>query len=334
MHWARFVGGCLFALAGLVFLSFFVATLILGGDALNGKVEGDRYFLSWGGEYTEVSEGVYRYSRAHGISMLVIFPLGVIGAGILLPYADRVEKRRIAARLREREPLTAPQFAERFFGPDMHRIELAAALRDILEEEVDIDLAGLRPDDRLDYVSRGAISSDPFLFMEIEDRLGVDTGVQDLARLEQAVQRITTFENLVDYVANCPKKEKTALEEAEADLPRGGFVTGLERVMGFVFGRGFFVLFALIVLGILAHSLGFPAVGNVLIGGSVSALGLAVVSAGLWLWMLALTTFRLRRKEGRPVGAWLGLLICGAAGTLVGYVGIGIIVGIFAHLPG
>ncbi|HXB58864.1 MAG TPA: hypothetical protein VNU95_04845 [Candidatus Acidoferrales bacterium] len=38
----------------------------LGGDAFQGKVEGDRYFLGSHGKVTQVSRKVYIYSVIHG----------------------------------------------------------------------------------------------------------------------------------------------------------------------------------------------------------------------------------------------------------------------------
>jgi hypothetical protein len=332
MHWARIVGGCLFGLAILSFLSFAAGALILGGDALNGKVEGDRYFLRSGSEYTEVSEGVYRYSRVHAISLFVIFPLGIFGGGGLLAYADRVAKRRIAAWLDKREPLTARQFAERFFGPDSFRIELAAALRDVLQHTVGVDLAGLRPDDRLEDVSHGIYPGDPSLFIDIEVRLGVGTGLSDYERFQQAAQRVDTFEHLVDYIAACPKRDPTA-EDDDADRPRGRLVSVLERVIGFIFGRGFFALLALCVLGIVLELLGFAIPGRVVLYMLPAGIGLGVAAAGLWLWLLAFATFRTRRHEGHTTFAWFGLIIWAVAGTFAAWCGISIILALVHHLP-
>jgi hypothetical protein len=71
------------------FTAFFVLSLTWGGDALNGKVVGGRYYLGHKGRYVEVSEARWRASRAHAISVLVTHPLGVLGGGLLLNYARR-----------------------------------------------------------------------------------------------------------------------------------------------------------------------------------------------------------------------------------------------------
>lgn len=65
-------------IAVLNFVSFLVATLVLGGDALNGHVAAGRYFLSSHGKLTETTEQLFRYSQIHGSSLFLTHPLGMI----------------------------------------------------------------------------------------------------------------------------------------------------------------------------------------------------------------------------------------------------------------
>ena len=53
------------------FASFVVVTLMLGGDALNGKRIDGHYYLAQHGHLTEVSAAIYRYSLCHAISVIV-----------------------------------------------------------------------------------------------------------------------------------------------------------------------------------------------------------------------------------------------------------------------
>jgi hypothetical protein len=80
-------------LAFFNFAAFFVVALMLGGDALNGKIEDGRYYLANHGRFTEVSSAVWHYSRAHVISVLITHPLGILGGGGLMAYANRKSKR-------------------------------------------------------------------------------------------------------------------------------------------------------------------------------------------------------------------------------------------------
>jgi len=62
----------LIAIAGFLNFCVFVAVdVLLGGDALNGRVEGTHYFLGSHGSYTEVSHAVFVYSACHAASALL-----------------------------------------------------------------------------------------------------------------------------------------------------------------------------------------------------------------------------------------------------------------------
>jgi hypothetical protein len=66
------------AVALLDFVSYLIATSYLGGDAVNGKIEGGRYYL-WGlyhgtKTYHEVSQAVFTFSRLHTYSLLFFGP--------------------------------------------------------------------------------------------------------------------------------------------------------------------------------------------------------------------------------------------------------------------
>jgi hypothetical protein len=80
----------------LNFLIFVAIATYLGGDAVNGKVEGGHYYLfgvrsepGRGKVYTEVSERVFIYSKWQVYSVCVTWPL-VIAAAIA---ENRLRKR-------------------------------------------------------------------------------------------------------------------------------------------------------------------------------------------------------------------------------------------------
>jgi hypothetical protein len=64
------------------FLVFWVVAGMIGGDALSGKVEGGRYYLSSHGRLTEVSAELYTYSLWHTRSIFITHPLAIL-AGLL-----------------------------------------------------------------------------------------------------------------------------------------------------------------------------------------------------------------------------------------------------------
>lgn len=71
------------ALGVLNFMAFAIIALCLGGDAVNGRSENGRYFLSSHGKNTEVSEAVFNYSRMHVYSVFITHPLAIV-SGIIL----------------------------------------------------------------------------------------------------------------------------------------------------------------------------------------------------------------------------------------------------------
>lgn len=86
----------LFFLAVINFVAFCAMTVVLGGDALNGTSVDGHYFLNSHGKYTEVSRGVFEYSYAHAVSLLVTHPLGLVAAiraRIRASHIPRLPKR-------------------------------------------------------------------------------------------------------------------------------------------------------------------------------------------------------------------------------------------------
>jgi hypothetical protein len=88
-RWANIVGTALLAVAAANFLAFAIVALILGGDALSGKAEGDHYYLRHKRRYTEVSREVWMYSRIHAISVCITQPVGIFVGGGALTWARR-----------------------------------------------------------------------------------------------------------------------------------------------------------------------------------------------------------------------------------------------------
>lgn len=74
--WLRMV----WIIAILNFASFVLIALANGGDAVNGKEEGGKYFVADHGRYTEVSKEFFQYSRIHIYSLLITHPAALIGA--------------------------------------------------------------------------------------------------------------------------------------------------------------------------------------------------------------------------------------------------------------
>ncbi|HZW74452.1 MAG TPA: hypothetical protein VFF43_12940 [Caldimonas sp.] len=67
----------------LDFAAFAVTALVLGGDAINGKIEAGHFFLGSHGHYTEVSEHVFTYSKWHAYSVFAAYALTFFGGLVL-----------------------------------------------------------------------------------------------------------------------------------------------------------------------------------------------------------------------------------------------------------
>lgn len=74
----------LFFIALINFAIFVMVAVNIGGDAISGKVENGRYYLSNHGKLTEVSPAVWQYSKIHAISVWITHPLGLAGAALFV----------------------------------------------------------------------------------------------------------------------------------------------------------------------------------------------------------------------------------------------------------
>ena len=92
----KYLAYTLVAIGILNFASYVIVALSLGGDAVNGKTEGGRFYLCEHGHYTEVSQSIFEYSRYHTYSVWMTHPLAMLGA-YLLYRENQSEKKRQAA---------------------------------------------------------------------------------------------------------------------------------------------------------------------------------------------------------------------------------------------
>ena len=91
----RRVAGILIVLGVANFVAAGCVSEIIGGDAINGKVDRGHYFLGNKGEYTEVSPAVYYCSLVHMTSMfLSVFVVAGGGIAYSLSYKHEMILRR------------------------------------------------------------------------------------------------------------------------------------------------------------------------------------------------------------------------------------------------
>jgi hypothetical protein len=70
-------------IGGVNFVWFAAESAQLGGDALNGYVADERYFVASHGTFTEVARGTWEWSRAHAISVFATHPFALLGMAYL-----------------------------------------------------------------------------------------------------------------------------------------------------------------------------------------------------------------------------------------------------------
>ncbi|HEX7577834.1 MAG TPA: acyl carrier protein [Verrucomicrobiae bacterium] len=109
------------------------------------------------------------------------------------------EKQHIEAHFGGRPTLGDKEFGEHYFSPD--RAEVAAKLRKILANHAGIDLSRMNPTDRLiedllmdDFDSMSTVE----FVIEIEREFDIEIP-------NEKAEKMTTFQSVVDYVAEAVK---------------------------------------------------------------------------------------------------------------------------------
>ena len=115
--------------------------------------------------------------------------------------ANKQTDRRIEAYFAGRPVLGEREFGEHYFPPE--RAEVATKLRKILASHVGIDISRMNPTDRFiedllmdDFDSMSTVE----YVIEIEKEFGIKIP-------DSAAEKITTFQSLVDYVADAVKSK-------------------------------------------------------------------------------------------------------------------------------
>ncbi len=67
---------------------FWFHSLYLGGEAINGRIENGHYFVANHGRLTEVTEVQFTANKLHGLSVLVLFGIGLL-ANLIVFWAGK-----------------------------------------------------------------------------------------------------------------------------------------------------------------------------------------------------------------------------------------------------
>lgn len=123
--------------------------------------------------------------------------------------------------LRDRQQFNDEEFGKTFFSGSERSADVAVRVREILSENLEMPLDGIRPEDKLDEDLNAQLEVNPHLFWSLEEEYGFDAKVEDLEEFEKTVAGITTFSDLVKYVERMidekPKKRKKKRGKYEID---------------------------------------------------------------------------------------------------------------------
>jgi hypothetical protein len=88
-------------IAILNFISFFIISILIGGDALNGEVQNGHYYLGGGGNHTEVVWLVFIYSKLHAFSVFITFPLAALAALVFWITGGKVDRKAVTRAIKK-----------------------------------------------------------------------------------------------------------------------------------------------------------------------------------------------------------------------------------------
>ena len=128
-----------------------------------------------------------------GLALIALF---AVGSYVL----DGVRRTRVQKRLAKRPRYGDLGYAEHRFAHDPEKLELAARVRKVLEQHLEISLEGLRLDDRLADLEV-QLEADPGFFSDLENEFAIHTRIEDYDVYEKLVARLDTVADVVDYVA-------------------------------------------------------------------------------------------------------------------------------------
>lgn len=74
----------------LDFILLFLSSIIIGGDAVNGYIQDNTFYVGSHGEYTKVSKLIWYISYYHVISVFITFPFMMV-AGVIQNIRKNIE---------------------------------------------------------------------------------------------------------------------------------------------------------------------------------------------------------------------------------------------------
>jgi acyl carrier protein len=132
---------------------------------------------------------------------LIFFAAALVCGFFAVKLSDESEKRRALNHMAGRQALNKEEFGKEFFPND--RDEIAAKLREILSRHICVDLSQMQPNDRfVEDLRMDALDSMSTVeyVIEIEKEFGIEIP-------DSVAEKMTTFQSVVDYVAEAVKSK-------------------------------------------------------------------------------------------------------------------------------
>ncbi len=132
---------------------------------------------------------------------VIFFVAAIICGFYAIKLSDEAARQRVLSHMADRPALNEKEFGARYFSPD--RAEIAAKLRTILARHVDVEISQMQPADRFiedlrmdDFDSMSTVE----YVIEVEKEFEIEIP-------DSAAAKMTTFQSLVDYIAETAKSK-------------------------------------------------------------------------------------------------------------------------------
>ena len=156
------------------------------------------------------------------LDKIVSSPILLVGTFLTVSFmVGGIRRWLLDHSLRDRQQFTDEEFGKTFFSGSERSADVAVRVREILSENLEMPLDGIRPEDKLDEDLNAQLEANPHLFWSLEEEYGFDAKVEDLEEFEKTVAGIVTFSDLVKYVERkideIPKKKRKKNGKYEID---------------------------------------------------------------------------------------------------------------------
>jgi len=263
-------------------------------------------YYGWLAQYVSASHAKEQASvKRHENSELTFFIFfGAVSAFIItMLLRDRRRKKRTVTSLNARTRHDDAQFGRGFFA-DPKRADVAVRVRRVLSQNLKMPLDGLTPSDRLDDDLHAELPVNPHLFWELEAEFGIKTGIEDWETFKTTLERVVTFQDLVEYVeSKIAEGPPPAAGEDENEKSSRVYEFAIRSIPILCIGG-----FLIAVVGIIVQKKALMNLGGLIFLSGFAVWGLANGGEMLWNLIQAVRQTSTKKIASRPLP--LILLTC------------------------